>query len=630
MNPADIKVSLPAEKEKEIAAWLCQQIEIALQDRSTQEQRWLIWLNQYEEILAKKDFPWEKSSNISVPVTPIAVETIHAREINASLTIRPYIQIKPKKTGVDRDKCSKIERFLDALTDELDLFDKCSAWFLEKNKMGTAYGKPIWLYNREKIRTDEGYDFKTTDRASLEIICIEDLLFPSNATSLQACSFVAQRIRPTLPDLQAKEKLGLYKNVDKVKDLFDVGYDTKSTGVDLNTEKEKVEGLTRTAPTDLASYRLWEIWFRYDIDNDGYYEPLVGVLEDRTQTFLRVIHQPPAYRQRPFIPLTFMKRTNRIWGKGIAEMSEHLQAATNTVFNQTIDNATEANIKCFKGRKSARKEIGKIYPGKVFWLDDPQTDLMEFSLGEIHQSNFMIHNLLRDYHERRTKVTDYTLGRDSSILKTRATATGTLALLQESGKHFDLIIKQTRQAMQELAYQLIELYQYYDPDKVFRMLNEDGALQDEFGLPEDIKNVREEFSFYAIATSLTVNKEIEKQSNIMLLQQLSAIYEKMFTFINIIYAPQVNMPDDVKRFVMDVVRSYYNIATEIVRSFEKVDVSDYVPELPDIIKAARNGQPAPDMVSQLGALIGGQGEGTITEGPPEASGLAGLFGGGAE
>ena len=242
----------------------------------------------------------------------------------------------------------------------------------------------------------------------------------------------------------------------------------------------------------------------------------------------------------------------------------------------------------------------------------------------------MIHNLLRDYHERRTKVTDYTLGRDSSILKTRATATGTLALLQESGKHFDLIIKQTRQAMQELAYQLIELYQYYDPDKVFRMLNEDGALQDEFGLPEDIKNVREEFSFYAIATSLTVNKEIEKQSNIMLLQQLSAIYEKMFTFINIIYAPQVNMPDDVKRFVMDVVRSYYNIATEIVRSFEKVDVSDYVPELPDIIKAARNGQPAPDMVSQLGALIGGQGEGTITEGPPEASGLAGLFGGGAE
>jgi hypothetical protein len=297
-----------------------------------------------------------------------------------------------------------------------------------------------------------------------------------------------------------------------------------------------------------------------------------------------------------------MSRTNSIFGKGILEMCEHLQEATNTVFNQTIDNATIANAKCFKARKSAKNDIGDVYPGKTFYLDDP-TDIEEFMIGDIKQSNFLIHNLLQAYIERRTKVTDYTAGRESSLMKSRATATGTLALLQESGRHFDLVINNSRNALVELAYQTIELYLQYRPDKFFEVTDDKGLMKT-IQLPMNISNVREEYQFYCTATSLAVNKEIEKQTSLLLMQQLSGIFEQMTKLLMMLYSPQMQLPPDIQKFTAEVLRSYFNLAKDLVLAFEKTDVSSYIPELPDIVKQAYGqGTSLQDVLMKMGVQI---------------------------
>lgn len=602
---SELAVEVSDKIRDEVLTWVIEQIDTSLQDRANAETRWEKWINQYEEVLKDKTFPWEKSSNISIPITPIAVETIHSREVNTVFAVRPYIQIKPKKKNVNRENCSKLERFLDQVfLNVIDMYRKGSQWLLEKNKMGTGFVKIIWNYDKEKKGKDE---FRITDDASMEVLNIEDLIFPTDSKDIQTATILAHRIKTKWNSLKRKEILKIYKNVDNIKSAYQASTVDEKSGKDIQRTKEDNEKLQRSFPDVNKEYWIHEVWFEYDIDGDGYAEPLVMTIHKETRTILRWIYHPYKHGRRPFVDDKYQERVNRVYAKGICEISEYLADAINTVFNQTIDNMTIANVKCFKGRKSARKDVGKVYPGKIFWLDDP-SDLTDFSLGEVHSSSFSLHELLRDYHERRTKVTDYTLGKESTMLKSRATATGTLALLQESGRHFDLVINNTRQAFVEVAYQIIELYAQFRPEKIFAV---DGGDEnwEEIGLPDNLRNLREDYDFYCTATSLAVNKEIEKQTNLLLLQQLGGIFQQMLNLLMLIFNPQMQLPDEVKQFIVSVIKSYYKMADDLIRSFEKMDVEQYLPELPDIIKQAygQGGDPFQKLMQQIGGMIGEQG-----------------------
>lgn len=631
MNDLEIKVA--PDVERKVLAWVIDQITTALQDRAEKEQRWQKWINQYEEKLpVRKSFPWHGCSNISLPVTPIAVETIHAREVNTLFSIRPYIQIKPKKKQADKDKCADLEVFLDKIfQDVLDFYRNGSQWLLEKNKMGTAYLKAYWVYDKKKVRKGNKWEFETTDDAKIDVITIEDLIYPTNAKDIQTCLFVAHRINGISWNyLTSKEKLGIYKNVDKIAGFYRSDTVTKESGADIQRTKEDIEKLIRSSPDVLREYEIHEVYFDYDIDGDGFAEKTVMTLEKNSETLLRWIHHPYNHGKRPFIVNKYMERVGRIDGKGICEMSEYLQEGTNTVVNQTIDNMTIANAKVNKVRKTSKTDIPKdgIYPGCNIYLDDPATDLIPHEMGDVHQSDFALLNLLRDYHERRTKVTDYTLGKESSMMKSRATATGTLALLQESGRHFDLVINNSRLAEVELAYQILELYQQFRPDKVFEVVGRskeeeakknlmqkvkevlgiDIPNMETVALPPDLGNLRENFEFYCAATSMSVNKEIEKQTNLMLLQQLGGIFQQMLQLLMMMNNPQIQLPPEIAKFTAGVIASYYRMAEDLVRSFEKIDVKSYLPELPEIVKQAYSqGGDVNSLLQQIGGMINGQG-----------------------
>jgi len=615
----DLAVKVSSKMEKEVLDYVCDEISTVLKDRTKLSKRWEKWIKQYEEILPEtKDFPFKGASNISLPLSAIAVETIHSREVNTLLSIHPYVQVKPKKKGANKDTSAQIERFLEQVfLNVIDLYDIGAQWLLEKNKMGTSFLKPYWCVDRIKVGPDR---FIEIDDAKADIVAIEDLIFPINAVDLQTSPWVAQRFKTDWNKLRSKEAQGIYKNAKKLKGRQDPQTADPDNGSDMVGLKETIEDSKRTSI--LGEFTLFEVHLDYDIDGDGYPERTVLTLHKESRTILRWIYFPYLHGRRPFIKNVYQPRSKRVYGKGICEQSEHLSDAINTAFNQTIDNMTIANVKCFKHRRGTGKnDLGDIYPGKKFELDDI-TDLQEFSLGEVHQSNFVLHSLLRDYHERRTKVTDYTLGKESSTMKSRATATGTLALLQESGRHFDLVINNSRQGIKEFAYQVLELYMQYRKEKVFFVDGGNGEFE-EIGLPDlEFDGFRENYSVACTATSLSVNKEIEKQSNLMLLQQLGQIFSQMIQLLSAVMSPQVQMPPDLKEFVFGVIRSYYNMAQDLVRSFEKMDISNYVPDLPEVVKEAYGQGP-----NMMGGMNGQDGIGAIAEGFNQIPGMAEMLGG---
>ena len=626
----DLEVKIAPDAEEKVIQWLCEQIDTALMDRAQKEVRWQKWIKQYEEELPeKKNFPWQNCSNLSVPVTPIQVETIHAREVNTLFSIRPYINIKPKKNSTNKAKCQSLERFLDQVFQNvLKIYKTGSQWFLEKNKMGTAYLKVYWNFDKKKIRKGKGWEFRTIDGVKAEVIPIEDIIYPTNASDIQTCAFLAQRIRTNWNNIARKGTLKIYKNTDKIKEYNRVDTITKESGQDVQRTKEDAEKLTRTSPDILKEYEIFEVWFDYDVDEDGFAEQTVFTLHKDSRTKLRWIHHPYEHGQRPYVLNRYVERVGRIDGKGLCEMSEYMQDGTNTVVNQTVDNMTIANAKVFVAQKSEKENLPKdgLYPGVTLYLDDPVTGFKEFLMGDVKQSNFALINLFKDYLERRTKVTDYTLGRESSMMKSRATATGTMALLQESGRHFDLIVNNSRDAIVELAYQVTELYMQNDPKKIFEVVGKDEEME-KVMLPEDLGDLREDYEFYCAATSMSVNKEIEKQTNLMLTQQLGGMFNQMIQLLMMIDNPQSQLPPDLKKFVSQVVSSYYKMAEDLIRSFEKVDVANYLPELPDIVKNAYGSNDMASMIQQLmGAMGHGQtgGDSSGMDGFNPQSGMGGV------
>lgn len=627
MDLTDIKVKTSPETEKRVIDWAILQIETALKDRKGKADRWTKWVKQYEEELPqKKSFPWAGCSNISLPETAIAVETIHAREVNTIFSVRPYINIKPKKIKTDKTNCFELERFIDQIYQHvIDLYAVGSSWFLEKDKMGNGFIKCYWNYDQKKRRKNNTYVFDIIDDVKVEVLNRDDIIYPVNAKDLQTCSFVAHHIRPVSWDtLKRKEKLGIYENVDAIKTFTKTDTTNISSGEDLQKVKEDVEKMQRTAPDVLAEYELYEVWFDYDIDNDGFAERTVLTFELGSRAKLRWIHHPYNHGRRPFVQVKYMERVNRVDAKGICEMAEYLQDGANTTINQAIDNMTIANAKIFVASKTAKEDIPKdgLYPGCTVYVDSPQTDLKEFMMGDVHQSNFALLGLFREYLERRTKVNDYTLGRQANAGKSRATATGTLALLQESGRYFDMIINNDRSALVELTYQVVELYAQYRPDKIFEVVGSKKPItliekvmsllgrepSETITLPGNLDNLREDYEFYCAATSLSVNKEIEKQTNLLLLQQLGGIFQQMLQLLMMVENEKMNLPPDVRKFILGTISSYYHMAQDLVRSFEKVDIQSYLPDLPDIVQEAYGqGQDLTGIMQKIGGMINEQG-----------------------
>ena len=581
------KVKASEQTKKEIMEWLCTQITTILSDRQELERRWEKWVKQYEEELTPKSFPWENCANYFMPLTSTAVETVYARQINTIFGVSPIMTVKPKKSifvieneqekDVSMEEAIKIEQFLqNVAVAEAKWKNKCPEWVLEGDKMGTSFIKPIWHLEEQHYRQKQNKEIikkkRIISHSILEIINIEDILFPINAKDIQTCPIVLQRFYPHWIDLVKKQQLKIYENIEKIKEHWISNTAEEITGIDIRGTRERVEKLQRTAPDVLKEYKFYECWFDYEIN--GIIEKLLAVIETQTKTFLRFDYHPFNHERKPFIPFRYMKRTNRVYGIGICQMLESLQDHINTVTNQRVDNATIANVKCFKAKRTLKKELGKVFPSKIFYMDDPAHDLIEFSLGDIHQSFYQEEMIIKDWAERRTKVTEYVMGKESSLMRSRATATGTLALLQESGQSFALLIQDLREQMAELAYQTLELYQQFRSVGTYNF--------EYFALPD--VDFREYFNIYCTATTLSINKDIERQSSVILLQQLSGIFEKILALMVPIVSQQ--MPEELRTYSIKIIQSYYTIARRLLQSFEVIDLANWLPELPDLMTSA--------------------------------------------
>jgi hypothetical protein len=580
------QVDLPEDILPVIGSWLQEQLFEANASMSEYIDNLEKWTKQYEGIPSSitKDFPWENSSNLEVPISAIHVDTVFSRMMNSIFGAKDLIvgRARAKKWV---ELVPKIERWLNWVTEEvMDFYRFSQDWFLSTIKFGTGIAELPWVnrVRRTKMRDETGaireQEEILHDGPLPRMIPLKDFRASSDSfyrRNLQDCEWVA--IRGYYTAKQIEEKIVSQEWLSEARNLIEMQ--------NQRTSADKVEAVTEgqqgVSPVTRNDFEVWRFYASYDVDGDGRPEEIIVDFHDETKTIVRAVYNFYFHQERPLHMITFMPREGSLFGIGVCQMLEHIQAEITTIHNQRIDNGTIANTKMFLKRATA-KVTGKVFPGAFISINTSLDDIREVRLGDPLPSQLREEMHTNAYAERRTGVSDYSVGRESSAIGSRATATSTMALIGEANKRFLMTIRDARNSITDMAHQVIMLYQQFATDRtvMYELFDEkeQQMVQEFIELPQETTRAR-------VILDVPVaddkqNKDIQKQTLLALMGVLQNYFMGVFQALSVGMSPEA--PEPMKQLAMKGAEAATKLMERILDAFEVTDTENFLPDMQDL------------------------------------------------
>jgi hypothetical protein len=563
-----------------IRLWLSEEIETAKRDRGDLEDKILENERMYsaEPEIAQKDFPWEGASNLVVPIIATAADSIIARILN-SVFGGKQLWVGTAKSANWVSLVDPMEKWLNwAGESVMNMYDICQPWIIGMVKHGTGILKLPWERKLRRVRMVDNTGamvdeiITTHDGPKPYYVPLIDFFFSSDAIvakDLQSCEWVGHRTTYTWKQIKELETSGIWVDVDRIKSA------KRSTATEVEEQAEEQAGVT---PSERNDWEVFEIWCSVDVEGEGVLSELVIDFEPETKTILRAVYNFYMHQERPFHTIRYMPRDNSFLGIGICEMLSDIQEEITGVHNRRLDNATIANTRAWKRRRGTNIEEQEVYPGAFIDVDELD-DISELRLGDVYPSLLMEEQHTNAIGERRTGVSDYTFGRESSAIGSRATATSTLAIIREGNKRFSMTIRDVREALKNIGHQVIMLYQQFasEGQVEYELFNEKekAIVKQYLQLPPG--NTRNNIYIDIPALSEVNNKEIQQQTMLTLLQVVQKFYMSLFQAVGVAISPQ--SPEQLKLLAAQGAQSGSKIFERLLESFDFKDADSFVPDI---------------------------------------------------
>jgi len=447
----------------------------------------------------------------------------------------------------------------------------------------------------------------------VEGISINDFLFPPSYQHLQDCPIVAERIRTTYWDLKIAQASGKVTNCDKL-----LGQETIEKTA-LEQEREISAKHTGSAYAN-EKLEIFEVWCDYDINGDGLPERLVATYHRPTRTFLQLRYNWYFHQRKPYTVIPYSITNDSLYGIGIAEMTKPFQSSITDWERLARDNGYLANIRMFIAKKeSGIEQAPRLFSGRVFHVDDPSKDFIPFAGGDIYPSTLRERQNILGLAEKRTGVSDYLTGRESPIVGSRATATSTVALIQEGTKRVEEVLENVRQGLAEVIENCIYIWMQYGLDGLDDLVFGDDDLSvklKEFFTTVDADNVAGAFAVSLTTTDAAGNRIVQQQTKLSILQVMMQYLEKLLQAGQAAVQSQQQMPQ-YSALVVEVMTAARRMFKDLLQTYEIRNPEDYLPDLEEFINGLAQGQSgAGDIEGLIEQLTAGQG---IPGGPPQAS-----------
>lgn len=556
------------------------------------------WNSMYRGEREEKSYPFPNCANVAVPIMRSNTDAIHVRRIDALFSQQRLWVFKAKKEefiGLDKELEDAMEHYQKNV---LHLRKKLNSPLLQSTKIGFGAIKIVY---ESKSRTRYRYATKKEikDKAtttwpipkskerlikSVESvfkgpnvypISREDWIASSDCTCIEDAYIVGFRKYYRKQELDTKVKKGFYYEdaVDRMTnpDKYD---ETKESRAE--SQKKEIKQVDERLP-----YEVWEIWMKYDVDEDGEPDDIVITFHKETGKILRCIYNPLFAGFRPFISFVFYPSEYSLEGEGVCEILEGLQDEIDTLHNQRLDRLTQLNAPMIFVRAGAGLDKFELIPGKVTVVDGPLTGTIEeYAFHDVYYSTEREEDRLISMADRAVGITQSVMGQSTSE---RPVAKETFALLQEANKKFKYGIDNERLDLTGLAYVLLEFFAQYQPEFSYSVpgMGADGKqMVTERTVNFPLEMIRDGFQIDLAASSEMFNQEARREIAITKYQLLSDYYSKMATVAEAIAMPEV--PPPFKIWLMEASKKTEKAMEEILKEFNDPSADSSVMSIDDV------------------------------------------------
>jgi hypothetical protein len=592
--PAIMK--LPDEDMQKFVIWLDQWLEDLTSMHSRKIDDWVKQEIGYRALPGPNTTkPYIGADTTTIPAIAMAVDPIHARLDTGIFKQSPVFTIKMLKKS--------FAKYTDAVNSWVDYYQRhklqlrriASPRLLEATKLGTCIFKTVYDREEYTVKTyDPKNEWKVIERKELRFagprvfgISVNDFLFPPSFQFLQDCPIVAERQRTTYNQLKIAEASKKLANVDAVKDQV------TRVRTALETERENQAGHVTTNHRWQDEIEVHEFWCDYDINGDGLPERLVGTFHRDTRTILQLRFNWYFHQRKPYTVIPYSITNDSLYGIGIAEMVLPFQDALTKWHRMATDNAYLANIRMFIVKKgSGIEEVPRLYSGRCFFVDDPKSDFIPFAVGDIYPSTLSERQNIFGLVEKRTGVSDYLTGRESPIIGSRATATSTLALIQEGTKRVEEVLENIRHGLAEVLENCFYIWIQYGLEGLEDVVFGDdqiGDLVKEFFNSLSAENINGALAVDLTATDAAGSRQAMQQMQLQIIQIMMGYLEKLLAAGQGVLMAQQQMPQIAPEFagmVTDVLVASRKMFRDLLTKYEVPNPEEY---LPDITKYLQGG-----------------------------------------
>lgn len=542
-----------------LTSYLTSELQNHRAERGALEDRWNRELQDFwaEPSDSSPELPVTGFASIIVPLTAIAVEAVHARDMGQLFGLKELITVDV--TQESQNVKQGLEQFFNhEFLNTLAFRSKVESPLLQMTKNGTG----IMTVGYREVKTNvvltaDGTEIKVPvyreKGTTIDGVDITDFLMPFYATEVDQAPWVGHRFRIseyTLKQMVAASQLApdAYEKLN--------GY---YIGVTLTQNKveAEVQELTDTVPIYPSEIQLARILLDFDVDgNDEESSIEVIFHEDSQQIISLTYHDQRDYEKGVYIPMEY-----RWFGYGIAKQNNQFQEEVTAQHRQRLDNATIANMAMFKVKKTASwiKDDEPIFPGKKWFVEDME-DIQPMFIGDVKASAYNNENQVVIYSQQRTGVNELTLGMPN--IGTPGTASDSLARVQESNRKFDYTYNNKKDFLNRVVWRAAQNIIKYGPAdrQVFSILP--AGTEVELYL-RDIERLKNKLFFNIQLAGAKNNKVLDRNTY----TQLAGMQTQYWTQV-LGLAQQLQDPTLIQDMTRAALRAADQINLEILRAFD--------------------------------------------------------------
>jgi hypothetical protein len=590
-----IHVNFSAEGKANFQVYLQQNLRPVIRGlRDIHETKLPLWRRIYEgqPLENVRHFPFENASNLVVPLAAIHADTLQARIMAAVFKLRPIwmMQLAGDFEGEGHAMRALCENYLTDLAlepEELDLYRVYRDFLGDVVKYGTSALIVPWetLIEASAVPAGDGngayelIDDVVYDGPRPERILFEDLFVSAQTTTLKTAHFKAHRKRLTYNDLMLRKQRGIYDPLG-IQTILSAPNRSGPT-VPQREQETKAGAVTQMDATN-REWDIYECWCLYN--HNGHNARLIATYHESTDTLLRVVFS--FFPEDPWVGARLFPRDGMYHGYGLAEKLSVMQEEISKQHNERRDAQTVAHAKVWRVSPNSGLMDGfDIYPNAK--VPAEKDDLEAMSHGE-PLTNVAVEDeyLTLDLAERLSGVSPPQQGYGATQSKKGAySAMGTLSLLQEGNTRTDLHISDIRSAHISLGRIVAMQIAHLGLDK--QRFQAYGIAAEQL-LTAFTAIKQRKMYLPVLASTAALNREIEKQSDILLVGIMMKHYQAIASIIA--QASNQMLQPEVRDYLLKTVKAANTLMVSVLRHFDVNEPSRLVPEVD--IESLRGGQAA--------------------------------------